>query len=102
MERVGVFVDYQNACMGARKSFHDHGAPSQEGQFNPFELANLLASRSKDPRRLEGVHLLALGLSDLGWLGFARQRRANAIDNAGYGMMKWEAKRESRVLSAIG
>lgn len=43
--RVVVFLDYQNVYMGARGTFHRYGSPPQDGQIDPYRLAELLASK---------------------------------------------------------
>jgi uncharacterized LabA/DUF88 family protein len=43
--RVVVFLDYQNVYMGARGTFHPYGSSPQDGQIDPYRLAELLASK---------------------------------------------------------
>ena len=46
LERLAVFIDYQNAYMGARQAFGvGQGDPHVVGQFDPLELARLIARR---------------------------------------------------------
>lgn len=46
LDRLAVFIDYQNAYMGARQAFGTgQGDPHIVGQFNPLELARLIARR---------------------------------------------------------
>ena len=55
--RVIVFIDAQNFYRSARRAFADDGNdPSRFGQFHPWALGELLASRDTD-RVLTGVRL---------------------------------------------
>ncbi|MDE0498828.1 MAG: NYN domain-containing protein [Acidimicrobiaceae bacterium] len=46
LDRLAVFVDYQNAYMGARQAFGTgQGDPHTVGQFDPLGLARLIARR---------------------------------------------------------
>ena len=56
-ERVVVFVDYQNAYMGAREAFHRFGARHWDGQMNPYALGTLLIKQSGRERVLGGVRI---------------------------------------------
>ena len=56
-ERVVVFVDYQNAYMGAREAFHRSAARYWEGQMNPHTLGRLLVEQSRRERVLAGVRI---------------------------------------------
>ena len=58
MERVILFIDYQNAYRGARDIFFETGeGPSRNGQFDPLKLGLLLAERSAFERELVGVRV---------------------------------------------
>ena len=60
VERLALFVDYQNVYRWARASFHNHQAdPYWFGQFNPAELGALIAQRPGDggPYVLEQVRV---------------------------------------------
>jgi len=45
VERVVVFLDYQNVYHGARRTFFDNRGPASCGHVNPFNLGSLIASR---------------------------------------------------------
>lgn len=46
LDRLAVFIDYQNAYKGARQAFGTgQGDPPAVGQFKPLELARLIARR---------------------------------------------------------
>lgn len=45
-DRVVVFLDYQNVYMGAREAFHPFGSAPQDGQVNPYRLAERVAGMS--------------------------------------------------------
>jgi hypothetical protein len=45
VERVVVFLDYQNIYMSARRAFLGTEAPSSAGNVKPFALGQLIASR---------------------------------------------------------
>ena len=49
VQRVALFVDYQNVYMGARESFHQWDSPSPHGQVFPRALANLICARPQPP-----------------------------------------------------
>lgn len=58
MERVILFIDYQNAYRGARDIFFGAGNhPSANGQFDPLKLGLMLASRSRVERELVQVRV---------------------------------------------
>lgn len=59
VDRMIVFVDYQNAYMGAREEFFGKSSPGVDGQFHPLALANILCSiRSQHhPTELLKVHV---------------------------------------------
>lgn len=58
MERVVLFIDYQNAFRGARDMFSEESNPSShKGQFDPLALGELLASRSPNQRELLEVRI---------------------------------------------
>lgn len=57
MSRVAVFVDYQNAYHGSRRTFGVHGSPV-DGQIDPRALGELLVRRGlvvDDRRQLDRV-----------------------------------------------
>ena len=45
--RVAVFFDWQNAYRAARRAFGWEGWPSEVGNFSPYDLARLLATRNE-------------------------------------------------------
>ncbi|MYI55867.1 MAG: NYN domain-containing protein [Acidimicrobiia bacterium] len=46
LQRIAVFIDYQNSYMGAREAFGFTDSPSHvDGQFHPLALARLIAAR---------------------------------------------------------
>ena len=45
--RLVLFIDAQNVYRSARRSFFSPNAPRMNGQFNPRELGNLIAGRSR-------------------------------------------------------
>ena len=45
MERVVVFLDYQNVYYGARRTFFQNKGPASCGHVDPFKLGSLLAAR---------------------------------------------------------
>lgn len=59
VERVHVFLDWQNVYMRAREAFHEQYDPHFKGQVNPADLGHLLASKGNGDteRRLERVHI---------------------------------------------
>lgn len=57
MDRVAVFIDYQNTYSGARRAFFQRHDPSPDGQFNPLTLANHLAGDSPYDRVLDRVRI---------------------------------------------
>ena len=44
MERVAVYIDWQNAYQQARKAFGWESLPNEHGNFDPYQLAELLAA----------------------------------------------------------
>lgn len=58
MNRVVVFIDYQNAYRGARDMYFDHDSdPNWYGQFEPLKLGELLTARGNVPRELTQVRV---------------------------------------------
>lgn len=55
VDRVWVFVDYQNTYMSARSIFYDGEGPASCGQIDPGGLGRLLVDRSPFERQLVGV-----------------------------------------------
>ena len=51
--RVAVFIDWQNAYKSARAAFGWEAYPNEHGNFSPFQLARMLASRNQ--RGVRGV-----------------------------------------------
>ena len=45
LDRLAVFIDYQNAYHGARQAFGTHSDPSVIGQFDPIKLSELIVER---------------------------------------------------------
>lgn len=66
MQRVAVFLDYQNVYMQARRCFAGRGAGGVLGQVHPAALAELLASRSSGGRRALVTVRIYRGLPDIG------------------------------------
>lgn len=66
MQRVCVFVDYQNAYMQARRCFWAKEAPPSAGQFDPTALGELLLRRRLGARFDGELHQVRLyrGLPD--------------------------------------
>lgn len=75
-ERAMVFVDYQNAYMGAREAFHRFEARHWQGQVNPHALGTLLVKQSRRQRVLSGVRIYR-GMPDptKDPIGFTASRR---------------------------
>jgi NYN domain len=63
-ERVVVFIDGQNAYMGAREEFGQLVSPSRFGQADPLALGRLITRRRRRPSRLAGVRVYR-GLPDV-------------------------------------
>ena len=59
VDRVVVFVDYQNVYMSARQAFHPSpwAIPHWEGQIDPLALGQLIVRRSPFDRKLVGVRM---------------------------------------------
>ncbi|MEU9685690.1 NYN domain-containing protein [Amycolatopsis japonica] len=82
LERVVVFLDYQNVYKGARSAFHDHWEPHWQGQINPVELAEHLAQDSPFDRELAQVRVYrGQPVNDRDAKGYAASRRQHS---------KWE------------
>lgn len=45
LQRLAVFIDYQNAYRGARRAFGSGDAPHIVGQFDPLKIARAIAQR---------------------------------------------------------
>ena len=63
-ERVVVFIDGQNAYMGAREEFGQLVSPSRFGQADPLALGRLITRCRRRPSRLAGVRVYR-GLPDV-------------------------------------
>lgn len=63
MERVAVFVDYQNVYATARAAFHSRPYPVAAGQVDPLALGRLLVAKRRRPSVLEQVRVYR-GLPD--------------------------------------
>jgi uncharacterized LabA/DUF88 family protein len=50
VERVAVFIDWQNCYHCAREAFHDPNDPNSFGQLRPGALAQLLAEKGNSQR----------------------------------------------------
>lgn len=58
MDKLMLFIDYQNAYRSAREVFYDGAAQwFWQGQFNPYLLGKHLVDGSKYPRELTGVRI---------------------------------------------
>lgn len=58
VDRVVVFIDYQNTYRAARRAFHDHTRdPHWFGQVHPLSLGQYITSTRGDNRRLEMVRI---------------------------------------------
>lgn len=58
IERVALFIDYQNAYRRARDAFHPvHESSHTAGQFDPLTLGQLIVSKGGPHRQLAGVHV---------------------------------------------
>jgi hypothetical protein len=57
MDRVAVFIDYQNCYKGARECFFQPGDAHMCGQVLPRRLGVKLRDRAAGPRELVGVHV---------------------------------------------
>jgi uncharacterized LabA/DUF88 family protein len=63
VDRVGVFIDYQNVFGTARQCFHSPPRSSVDGQVDPRRLAELLVARRRRPSTLARVRVYR-GLPD--------------------------------------
>ncbi len=63
LERVCVFVDYQNVFMMARRCFHKGPYGPTAGQIDPLELGQLIVSQRRRPSVLQQVRVYR-GLPD--------------------------------------
>lgn len=63
LERVCVFIDYQNVFMMARRCFHKGSYGPTAGQIDPLELGQLIVSRRRRPSLLQQVRVYR-GLPD--------------------------------------
>lgn len=66
MERVCVFLDWQNVYKRARESFFDGPVSHNKGQVDPLELGEVLASKGLNPRSLIQVRVYR-GMPDQGF-----------------------------------
>lgn len=57
MDRVIVFMDYQNVHGWARRQFRPIGSDPALGHVNPMSLAELIVSRRRRPSKLEAVRV---------------------------------------------
>ena len=55
MDRVAVFIDWQNCYNWARRAFHQEGDPSRFGQLNPLGLAQMLADKGSTRREVTHI-----------------------------------------------
>lgn len=63
LERVCVFVDYQNVFMAARRGFHSGPYGPTAGQIDPLKLGQLIVDRRRRPSVLQQVRVYR-GLPD--------------------------------------
>ncbi|MET9826578.1 NYN domain-containing protein [Streptomyces sp. NPDC006349] len=57
LERVAVFIDYQNVHLSAREAFLPWGSPTKEGHIDPCAFARALVAMRKRPSRLLSVRV---------------------------------------------
>lgn len=57
MDRVVVFVDYQNVHGWARRQFLPYGADRSDGHIHPRQLGELICSRRRNPSTLTEVRV---------------------------------------------
>lgn len=57
MERVAVFIDYENAHRVGHSLYSDFGTPHHETTIDPLAVARLIVSRRRCPSTLVGVHV---------------------------------------------
>lgn len=57
VDRVAVFLDYQNVYKRARAAFCDAHAPAYEGQIHPLRLAKRVVDRAEGARELVAVQV---------------------------------------------
>lgn len=57
LDRVVVFVDYQNVYGWARRQFHPAGSDSSLGHIDPVRLGQLLVNRRSRASQLQGVRI---------------------------------------------
>lgn len=66
VDRMVVFIDYQNTYRGARDAFFPDSPNNRDGQVHPLALANILCRMRQEnglPTRLDGVRVYR-GLPD--------------------------------------
>lgn len=57
MQRVAVFVDYENAHRVGHGRFGDVGQPKHETVLDPLKLAKRIIDKRRDDSELVGVHV---------------------------------------------
>lgn len=57
MDRVVVFMDYQNVHGWARRQFLPYGADPAEGHVSPLKVGELLVGRRRRPSELQEVRV---------------------------------------------
>lgn len=57
LERVGVFIDYENAHRTGHGCFARHGTPTHATVFNPVQIAERIVAHRKRPSALTRVHV---------------------------------------------
>src|SRR5690606_9528998 len=57
VDRLTVFVDYQNVHGWSRRKFFPYGADAAAGHIYPIKLGELLASRRNRPTELKQVRV---------------------------------------------
>lgn len=94
VERVIVYLDWQNVYRRARESFHSQHDPFTKGQVHPLDLAMLLASRGKDTERELVQVRIYRGLPDQRYdaKGYAAARRQ---------MSAWSRNRKIEVTTTV-
>ena len=66
MDRVVVFIDYQNVHGWARRQFLPYGADAAHGHIFPLKVGELLAARRKRPSELSEFASTAAGRTPSG------------------------------------
>lgn len=57
VQRVAVFVDYENANRGGHGRFSGVGQPKHETVLDPLKLAKRIIDKRRDDSELVGVHV---------------------------------------------